>query len=403
MTTRVALFAELGVSSIGNDASAAQVIRMLEAGPGAVEVTIVSREPAGSREALGRPATSARARWGYSGPGHDSGVAKGVRLALDLVHLVRLAGRFDAIVVPGTGALEAGHGGPPRGTLLSLLLVGLAARCRATPYAWLGVGGSRYTRSLTRRVVRAAATTANVRSYRDPLTREAVGSTGVDTARDVLIDDIVTARSDVPLAASDANRGVVVVSVIDVPSADGAAWATDAERERYRRETGRVVAALVDRGERVRVVVSDAADVAVARQVVGDVSEHVAEERTFGSVEIRTPRDFEEMLRELAGVRAVVGSRFHLLVGAALNRIPFVTVEHADKVRVLAEAAGVGAYRLDAHSFRSDELVEALDALVDKRDALSRDVDAWADGARERTLRGYDEVLSRLGALREAS
>ncbi|MEL7976741.1 polysaccharide pyruvyl transferase family protein [Isoptericola sp. F-RaC21] len=399
MTTRVALFAELGVSSIGNDASAAQVIRLLEAGPGDVEVTVVSREPAGARRALGRPATSARARWSYSGPGHASGAAKGVRLALDLVHLVRLAGRFDAVVVPGTGALEAGQGGPPRGTLLSLLLVGVAARCRATPYGWLGVGGSRYSRRLTRWVVRAAAATADVRSYRDPLTRESVASTGVDTARDVLMGDVVTARSDVPIPAPEENRGVVVVSVIDVPSAVGAAWATDTERERYRREIGRVVATLVGRGERVRVVVSDAADVAVARQVVGDV----AGGRAPGSVEIRTPRDFDELLRELAGVRAVIGSRFHILVGAALDRVPFVTVVHADKVRVLAEDAGVGAYRVDAHSFGADELVEAFDALTGKRDALSRDVDAWALRARDRTLRGYDEVMSRIRALREAS
>jgi polysaccharide pyruvyl transferase WcaK-like protein len=402
MTTRIALFAELGVSSIGNDASAAQVIRMLEAGPRDVDVTVVSREAAGARQALGRAATSARARWAYSGPGHASGVAKGVRVALDLAHLVRLVGRFDAIIVPGTGALEAGHGGPPRGMLLSLLLVGLAARCRATPYVWLGVGGSRYSPRLTRWVVRAAAATANVRSYRDPLTREAVASTGVDTARDVLMEDVVTARSDVPLPATQANRGVIVVSVIDVPSADGAAWATDVERRRYRRETGRVVATLLARGERVRVVVSDSADVAVARQVVDD-AEHMAGDRSPGSVEIRTPHDFEEMLRELAGVRAVVGSRFHILIAAALNRVPFVTVVHADKVRVLADDAGVGAYRVDAHSFRSDELVEALDALVDKREALARDIDGWAECARARTLRGYDEVLSRLAVLRGAS
>ncbi|WP_402467095.1 polysaccharide pyruvyl transferase family protein [Isoptericola aurantiacus] len=394
MTTRVALLAELGVSSIGNDASAAQVIGMLEAGPGDVDVTILSREPAAAQKVLGQPAWDARAAWTYRGPLHASGVAKVVRLALDLMHLLRIAGRFDAIIVPGTGALEAGHGGLPRGTLLSLLLAGVAARCRRTPYVWLAVGGSRYTRRLTRWTVRAAAATACVRSYRDVVTLEAVRSAGVDTSRDVLMEDVVTGRASVPSPGPGAADGPVVVSVIDVPSASGAAQATDDERRRYRGEMSRFVAALLDRGERVHVVVSDAADVAVARQVV----EEATRDKASATVTLRVPRSFDELLRELAGARAVVGSRFHILIAAALNSIPFVAVEHADKVGILSEDLGLGAYRVGVHTFRPEELVGSLDALLDKRDALSRDIRSWIDAAREQTLQGYDEVLARLAS-----
>ena len=139
-------------------------------------------------------------------------------------------------------------------------------------------------------------------------------------------------------------------------------------------------------------VVSDAADVAVAQRVVREVTGAGSP----GVVEIRVPHDFEELLHDLAGVRAVVGSRFHILVAAALNRVPFVTVEHADKVRVLSDDIGVGAYRVHAHGFRCDELLEAYDSLVGKRDALTCDLDTWAHGARDRALRGVDEVLARL-------
>ncbi|WP_278235252.1 polysaccharide pyruvyl transferase family protein [Isoptericola sp. AK164] len=392
MTTRVALLAELGVSSIGNDASAAQVIAMLEAGPGDVDVTILSREPAAAQEELGRPAWDARARWAYRGPMHASGAAKVVRLVLDLIHLLRIAGRFDVIVVPGTGALEVGQGGLPRGTLLSLLLAGVAARCRRTPYLWLAVGGSRYSRRLTRWTVRAAAATACIRSYRDVVTLEAVRSAGVDTSRDVLMDDVVIGRTALPPRRPEVQDGPVVVSVIDVPSAAGAPEATDEERRRYSGEICRFVAALLDRGERVRVVVSDAADVAVARQVV----EEATRDRTSGTLTLRVPRNFDEVLRELAGARVVIGSRFHILIAAALDAVPFVAVEHADKVGILSEDLGLGAYRVGAHTFRSEELVGSLDAVTDKRDALSRDISAWVDVARERTLHGYDEVLARL-------
>ncbi|MFE5334569.1 polysaccharide pyruvyl transferase family protein [Isoptericola sp. NPDC056573] len=398
MTARVVLLGEAGIANVGNDASVAQVIRLLEERDPGVEVTLVGREPGTARAVLGRPSLGSRASWTYRGPLHASAPAKGLRVFLDLAHLVRLVGRFDAVLVPGTGALEVGRGGPPGGQILSLLLTGVACRLTRTPFAWVAVGGSRYTRRTTRAAVRAAAATATVRSYRDPLTLEAVRACGTDTSRDVLMDDIVTARADAPRAAqhagADAAGDVVVVSVLDVPSATGEAHATAAERQRYEHETARVVGTLLDRGVPVRVVVSDAADVPVARRVV----DAVATDRSRPGVEVRVPRDFDELSDDVAGVRAVVGSRFHVLVAAALLRVPFVTVEHADKVRVLSDDAGVGPYRVDAHAFRADELLESLDALLDKREALARDLDAWAVDAHRRTRAGYDEVLARLVA-----
>lgn len=399
MTARVALVGEAGIANVGNDASVAQVIRLLEEPGHDVEVTLVGREPATARATLHRPALSSRARWGYRGPLHASVPAKGLRVLLDLAHLVRLVGRFDAVVVPGTGALEAGRDGPPGGQILSLLLTGVACRLRRTPLVWLAVGGSRYTRRSTRAVVRAAAATATIRSYRDPVTLEAIRTCGTDTTHDVLMDDIVTARDDESRADSqdvpetrDGAPGVVVVSVLDVPSATGEPCASEAERQRYLRETTRVVEALLDRGTPVRVVVSDAADVPVARRVVDDA----AADPSRPKVEVRVPRDFDELSRDVADARAVVGSRFHVLVAAALRRVPFVTVAHADKVRVLSEDAGVGSYRVDVHAYRADELLESLDALLDKREALALELDAWAVDARRRTRSGYDEVLARL-------
>ena len=400
MTARVVLLGEAGIANVGNDASVAQVIRLLEERDPGVEVTLVGREPGTARAALGRPALSSRARWTYRGPLHASVPAQGLRACLDLAHLVRVVRRVDAVVVPGTGALEVGRGGPPGGQILSLLLTGAACRLTGTPFVWVAVGGSRYSRRSSRAMVRAAAATATVRSYRDPVTLEAVRACGTDTSHDVLMDDIVTARTDVPRAAagggsgggSDAARDVVVVSVLDVPSATGEAHATAAERQRYHDEMVRVVGSLLDRGTPVRVVVSDAADVPVARRVVDDV----AGDPSRQAVEVRAPRDFDELSDDVADARAVVGSRFHVLVAAALRRVPFVTVEHADKVRVLSDDAGVGSYRVDVHAFRADELLEALDALLDKREALADDLDAWAVDAHRRTRAGYDEVLARL-------
>ncbi|MFC7877418.1 polysaccharide pyruvyl transferase family protein [Isoptericola sp. NPDC057391] len=396
MTARVALLGEAGIANVGNDASVAQVIRLLEERDVDVRVTLVGREPAAARAALGRPALAARARWAYRGPLHASVPAQGLRACLDLAHLVRLVRRFDAVVVPGTGALEVGRGGPPGGQILSILLTGVACRLTRTPFVWLAVGGSRYSRRVTRAAVRAAAATATIRSYRDPVTLEAVRACGTDTSRDVLMDDIVTARSDVLGGAADGGAeggaGVVVLSLVDVPSATGESGATAAERRRYQHEMSRVLGALLDRGTPVRVVVSDAADVPVARRVVDAVAQDGGRPR----VQVRVPRDFDELSGDVADARAVVGSRFHVLVAAALRRVPFVTVEHADKVRVLSDDAGVGSYRVDAHAFGADELLESLDALLGKREALARDLDAWAVDAHRRTRSGYDEVLARL-------
>ena len=136
-------------------------------------------------------------------------VLKAVGKVIDAVRTLRWVRRFDVVVVPGTGVLEATLPIRPWGLPYALLLVSAWGRLCGTKVAFVSVGADSIGQPVTRQVMKYAASLADYRSYRDEHSRDAMRKAGVDTSRDQVFPDL-SFMLPVPRAANQETRTIGV-------------------------------------------------------------------------------------------------------------------------------------------------------------------------------------------------
>ena len=356
-TRRIALFGEFGVGNIGNDTSLRTVLSLIHGQrlPGSTE--LITRQSEGAAELFGLPATPMKTEPG----GREGTVGRVLRRARDGLRMIRTVGRFDAIVVPGTGLLEPTGTSRAAGTVNALAALSLAARLRRVPVVWFAVGGAvrgmERSGTITHIVVDVAARGASYRSYRDELTKSELLRFGVNVQADQVRRDVAFAYPNLPVRQRrpDGQPVIVAISVIDLPQSFGG---SGDDRTRYVTELTKLTVELRGRGMRVRFVLGDQADDANTREVLAGLG---SLGRSDDDVEYVETRTFDELLAELAEVDVVVASRFHVLVAAALVTRPMVALSHADKDDELLRQLGLTRYLLDAYTFDAAEAAKSVD------------------------------------------
>ena len=346
MTLHVALFGEFGLGNLGNDLSCRAARDRLDAlAPGA-RFSAVVRDAGSTAPSLGLPVVP------FARP---HGGALPVRLwakAADLVAMLRVVPRFDLVVVPGTGFLEEATAALPGGHLVWLALLSFACRVRRVPLVWVGVGGSPYRYWLPARVAVWAARGVRWRSYRDPMTRDALGRAGLDVARDRVVHDLVLAtdpRPAVPAvrtADGASTGGRVVVSVVNLRPSRG--------RARYAAVLAQVVDQLTAAGDQVTMLAMDEPDLAMADEVAALLDGPAP-------TTVR-PTGLDALLAVLGEADVVVASRYHALVGALLAGRSLVALAHAPKDAALLAQAGLEDRALDVATTSADEVLATVAA-----------------------------------------
>ncbi len=414
---RVALLGEVGVGNVGNDASFAAVAALLRERVPDVRLVPVGRDvgwgdgraavrPAGMPAALAEavPLTSALSRR-LRAAGRSGVPARTLSKAADLVHLVRLVGAFDAVVVPGTGVLERAHHRGPGGVLVWLALVSLACRLRRTATAWFAVGGGSYTHRVPAWTAAGAARGAQVRSYRDAETRDALPPWS-GAGRDPVAYDVVLSRPeavDPPVRwaaaretqASGPRR--VVVAVIDHDPAPGAPGAQ--LRERYERRVAELVRALVRSGIEVDLLAADTAD----RTPVASVLAAVTAQDPGASTRITVHHEqggLDVLLERVAAADVVVASRYHVLVAAILARRPVVALCHADKDAALLRRLGLEEYLVPVDDVDTDHVLGLVRAAHAGAPRLRARLDRFCRQAHAAVHADADRVVRGLGLVR---
>jgi len=337
MTLRIALFGELGIGNLGNDMSCRQVRdRLAQVVPGA-RLTALVRDAGRAEQVLGLPAVSFATSHG------SSALARVAAKLVDAAGMLRVVGRFDLVVVPGTGLLEEATARLPGGDLVWLALLSLACRVRRVPLVWVGLGGSRYAHRVPALVAAWAARGARRRSYRDTMTRDSLGRAGLDVCRDTVMHDVVLGADPAPTVPAAAG-GHVVVSVINVLAGRG--------RARYAATMAQVVDRLAAAGDQVLMLVVDDADVAATDEVLA-----LLDGPAPPTVH---PTDLEGLVGALADADVVVASRYHALVGTLLaGRCP-VAVAHADKDVAVMAQAGLDDYLLSIDDVSADDVLRLV-------------------------------------------
>lgn len=369
---RVGLWGLLGAGNLGNDGSLEAVLGHLRtAHPDAVLGALCSG-PEQVQKRFGIPAT--RLHWYRREYETASGPAailvKAVGKGLDAIRTALWVRRFDAVIVPGMGVLEA-SGLPlrPWGTPYSLFLLCASGRLLGTKVALVNVGADVIEDRATRWLVTAAARLAHYRSYRDDLSRDAMARMGVDTSRDRVRPDLVFA---LPTPAGDPRvPGTVGVGVMAYYGGNADRRQADEIHAAYVGKMARFVRWLVDEGHAVRLFVGAHEDCAVVRSILADVREHrpdaVASQVTAAPI-----AGLPELLRQMSAVDIVVATRYHNVLCALKLGKPTLSVGYAPKNDALLSAMGLDGCCQDARSLDVDRLIAQFTALTARRPEVER-------------------------------
>lgn len=358
---RVGVFGMYGVGNYGNDEAARAILALLRETDPSVDMTLLAPRAEGATAALGLPAIGFQ----QEGARRDALSRIGLKLR-EFRQIFAAVGRFDQVVVAGSGVLQHVRGRWPGGVLVWMLALSVSCRLRRVPLAWFLVGGSAELPRLPRLVAVLAARGASYRSYRDRMSADSLGAV---VSHDAVGIDIVFSR---PEAARDRCAptmrpitGRIGVSVMDYDAPD------ELTRERYLATMLEATRSWRARGHELRFLLGDTADDSMTRWVVdrayaGEGDPHI----------VRGP--YQQIVEAAADCDVVVASRYHVLIAGALNCRPVVAVSHLEKDDALLVRLGLGDFVVSAErvSFATlDGMVErAIREAAAIETRLSQDV-----------------------------
>jgi len=367
----VALFGEFGIGNIGNDASCRTVLDLFGTHYPDIKLSLISRSPIEAERIFGIAAVPISATtpdfrlWKKIGPAQ-----KITEKISDLFHLIRIVGRYDAVVVPGTGVLEAAKCRNPGGVIVWLLSLTFACWIRRVPLAWFAVGGSPYRFQLPARVAVLAARGASYLSFRDEVTLSTLRSHGLDVSNSLVSRDVVFARASSYGAAAKIKTpgpiSTVAIAAIDYEDAgDGV---------QYMDRLIGVALNLLERGLKLVIVSGDDSDEVHTDQLVQRLSEAGYPQ---GPTVTRVPRgDFDLLSEALVTTDLVIGSRLHVLIAGVLLRRPIIALSHATKDDELLRQLELNRYTHAIETFSTIDIEQSIAHLDDNiqavRDKLER-------------------------------
>jgi polysaccharide pyruvyl transferase WcaK-like protein len=343
---RIALLGLFGVGNVGNESSLEAVSSNLRRVLPGAEITCICADPHRVHLEHGLEALPLRKPLR---PSVHAIRSRPLRLAAktllriptelaDWVRVGRLAGRFDAIIVPGTGILDD-FGMHAFQMPYDLLKWSLLGRLRGHGLWYVSIGAGPIRRPLSRLFMKTAARLADYRSYRDELSRDYLRGIGLDTGQDAVYPDVVYS---VPAAAEfpppRCSPRTIAVGLMEYRG-----WRNRGRRGEgiYREYLDRIstfVAWLLEQGYEVRLVTGEGSDdhaVTAVRARLGALAARVQAEPVT---------DTDDLLRQLAAADLVVATRFHNVLCALMLDRPVISIGYARKNDVLMQSVGLGDY-----------------------------------------------------------
>jgi polysaccharide pyruvyl transferase WcaK-like protein len=311
----------------------------------------------------------------------------------DSVRMWRWVREQDVVLVPGTGVLENTLPVRPWGFPFSMFLLCLLGRLTGTKVALVNVGSNVINQPLIRFLYRSAARLAHYRSFRDALSRDAMGAMGVDTSRDDIYPDLVFA---LPAPSATAEPGSVGVGVMDFHGSTDDRKDADEINGSYVDAMRQLVRRLVDDGRHVRMLTGDEVDHAVVRDVIADVRAS-RPDLPADALVFEPTETLGEVMAQIARVEVVVGTRYHNVVAALKLAKPTVSISYSAKSdRVMGEM-GLADYTQDARSVDVDKLVEQLAEVTELAGRIQPMLRERSAEKSARLVRQYEVLTASLG------
>jgi polysaccharide pyruvyl transferase WcaK-like protein len=362
---RVGLFGLLGDGNTGNDASTEALMRYLRTEhPGAIVDAMCTGTDRLTRE---YGITAVPLYW------QQDAITRLPRLArLPLLACARLADAariaawvrgHDAVIVPGTGVLEASLPIRPWETPFAMFVLSASGRLVRTKVALVSVGATAVDKRATKWLLNSAARLAFYCSYRDDRSRAAMAERGVRGDRYKVYRDLVYGLAPPPYEPGD--PGTVAVGVMTYSGTNNERKNAGEIHAAYLATMKAFVGWLVEHGRKVRLVVGDKTDDLAVQEILADVRSRYPD--LDPAIVTATPAtSYADLVTTLMSAGTVVSTRFHnVLWGLKLTR-PVISLGYALKNLAVMEQAGLGEYCQDASTVDLDLLIRQFTELEER-------------------------------------
>lgn len=395
---RVALFGLFGSGNVGNHGSLDAMLEFLRTHHPDAQLMCVGADPDEVETQFGIP--SLAMNWYFR---HNAGHRRIATVALksfgkvaDFFRTLTWVRRFDVVIVPGMGILEATLPIRPWGIPYALFTVSMWARLCGAKVALVSVGASEIRQPATRWFLTRAAKLAHYRSFRDVPGREAMRRQGVNTHHDPVFPDLAFAlpiperhptKEDEP--GKTVGVGVMAYSgtYLDRKQADLI----------YNTYVAKLIAFvrwLVGNDYQVRLFTGDPSDEAVAAEVLADLRRHWPD-RAASCVIAERGASLRDLMEQMSAVDTVVASRYHNVLSGLMLGKPTISISYASKNDVLMDDMGLAEFCQPIRSFDVLRLIDQFHAIEDNRDGI-------AAALRQRTAHKA-ELLAQQNALLSAA
>jgi polysaccharide pyruvyl transferase WcaK-like protein len=369
------LFGLLGQGNLGNDGSMEAVLAYLRTEhPDAILDSLCS-EPDLVTERYDLPA--APLRWYQPDRRRASGITaiarRGIGLSLgvgiDALRTASWVRRHEAVIVPGMGVLETTVPMRPWKTPYWMFLLGASGWLLGTKVALVSVGANVTDHRLTRLLITTAVRLAHYRSYRDPVSKDAMQAMGVDTSQDPVYPDVAFA---LPVPAGDKRvPGSVGIGIMDYSGGNDDLDQADALRANYLKQMKRFGRWLVDNGRPVRLFTSDTADEPVVQEIAADIRAYRPDLGPAWVIADPAP-SLTDLLQQIAPVDTVVATRYHNVLYALLLAKPTLALGYAAKHELLMAEAGLPGFCLPCRGLEASQMIERFTELETQSKRLTR-------------------------------
>ncbi|MEU4194168.1 polysaccharide pyruvyl transferase family protein [Kribbella sp. NPDC026611] len=394
-TQRVGLFGRLGAGNLGNDASMETILGFLATTAPEATVDALCSGPARLTEHYGLPA--GQLLWMHAPMTSRLRLARpvitlakiGLGAVIDTCRIAAWVRRHDVVIVPGMGVLESNLPQRPWQLPYALFVLSVAGRLFRTKIALVGVGASVVEEGLTRKLLVTAGRLASFRSFRDQDSLGAAQQIGLADPADKVCPDLAFALPvppDLP-GATDA-VGVGVMAYYGGPEDRHQA---DRVHTEYVTKMTAFVRRLIESGRPVRLLIGDADDEAVALGIRAAVRAGAGADVP---ISYDRPETADDVMRQLATVDAVVGTRFHTVLLAVKLAKPTIAIAYGQKHAALMAAMGAGDLVQNVKDLDVDVLAKQLETALSDRDSL---IPALAERSDENARR-LDDHLTELAA-----
>lgn len=389
---RIGFFGLLGSGNLGNDASFEAVLAYIRREHPEATVDAMCMGPDRLEQDYGIEAIPLLWFRRYEGrvSGAPAAALKVLGKGIDAIRTARWVRGHDAVIIPGMGIMEASLPLRATGMPYATFVLCATARLWRTKVALVSVGATPIAQRAIQTLYNWAARLASYRSYRDTASREAMRGRGIDVSRDAVFPDLVFSL-DVP-AAVVGDPGLVGVGLMAYYGDNDQRHRSEQIYARYIGAMTHFVGWLLDAGYRVRLFWGDDVD----REAVQEVLTEIGVARPgLGPEDLVAARfsSLRELMREMASVGAVVGTRYHNVLSALKLGKPTISVGYSQKHLSLMTDMGVPELSLLADDVNGQQIVESfLD--LQRRSPEIRDSLAAVNLERKRSANSQFPILS---------